>query len=119
MLLVTLQVKHHGAAGYYYFMYMRKKKQSVEFSVTCEDDYEISVLKQNEVIDQKTIIGHMRYNFEKTENERWQVTVSIKKIRETDNPVKITITNEDNRVIFSENYGESEFNVTLDNIIPN
>ena len=118
-MLLVVPVIVLGAVGYYYFMYMRKKKQSVEFSVTCEDNYEISVLKQNEVIDQKTTSGHVRYNFDKTEDDRWQVTVSIKKTRETDNPVKITITNEDDMVIFSENYGESEFNVTLDNIIPN
>ena len=118
-MLLVVPVIVLGAAGYYYFMYMRKKKRSVEFSVTCEDNYEISVLKENEVFDQKSTSGLMRYNFEKTENERWQVTVSIKKVHEINKPVKITIKNEDNIVIFSEIYDKSEFKVTLDNIIPN
>jgi parallel beta-helix repeat protein len=115
--LVLLPIIAIAAGGYYYFIYMRKEKETVLLTIGTSEEIEINITKQDETVESKTTDTLSTYEFSKSENEPWLITVSIKKVVETSNPIEITITNEENRILFIKSFTEQDYAFQLDTVL--
>jgi hypothetical protein len=115
--LILLPIIAIAAGGYYYFIYMQRGKQTVLLTIGTSEDIEINITKQDETIESKTTDTLTTYEFNKSESESWEIMVSIKKVTETSDPIEITITSEENTILFIKSFTEQEYVFQLDTVL--
>lgn len=101
-----------------WFIFHSEPIKNITLKIESNDEVEVKIVKPGDDIKMSFKYGSHSFDFNNPqEDQSWEISVFVKKLKENKNPVYISIKDNKGAILYNKAFNKAEFVIDIDSIL--